>query len=102
MKVLETVLSFFLTLAQVIFPRKRKPSPSDRPCPPPQPRPPVPPLPLEGETEVTLACIGGILSLLKNNQPPPTFPRIPTPSPSSPDPQRHPSAALAGNLRLPH
>ena len=27
MKVLETVLSFFLTLAQVIFPRKRKPSP---------------------------------------------------------------------------
>ena len=25
MKVLETVLSFFLTLAQVIFPRKRKP-----------------------------------------------------------------------------
>ena len=24
MKVLETVLSFFLTLAQVIFPRKRK------------------------------------------------------------------------------
>ena len=37
MKVLETVLSFFLTLAQVIFPRKRKPSPSDRPCPPPQP-----------------------------------------------------------------
>ena len=48
MKVLETVLSFFLTLAQIIFPRKRKPSPSDRPCPPPQPRPPVPPLPLEG------------------------------------------------------
>ncbi len=48
MKVLETVLSFFLTLAQVIFPRKRKPSPSDRPCPPPQPLPPVPPLPLEG------------------------------------------------------
>lgn len=48
MKVLETVLSFFLTLAQVIFPRKRKPSPSDRPCPPPQPRPPVPPVPLEG------------------------------------------------------
>ena len=48
MKVLETVLSFFLTLAQVIFPRKRKPSPSDRPCPPPQPPPPVPPLPLEG------------------------------------------------------
>ena len=46
MKVLETVLSFFLTLAQVIFPRKRKPSPSDRPCPPPQPLPPVPPLPL--------------------------------------------------------
>ena len=40
MKVLETVLSFFLTLAQVIFPRKRKPSPSDRPCPPPQPLPP--------------------------------------------------------------
>lgn len=32
MKVLETVLSFFLTLAQVIFPHKRKPSPSDRPC----------------------------------------------------------------------
>lgn len=48
MKVLETVLNFFLTLAQVIFPRKRKPSPSDRPCPPPQPPPPVPPLPLEG------------------------------------------------------
>ena len=47
MKVLETVLNFFLTLAQVIFPRKRKPSPSDRPCPPPQPLPPVPPLPLE-------------------------------------------------------
>ena len=48
MKVLETVLNFFLTLAQVIFPHKRKPSPSDRPCPPPQPLPPVPPLPLEG------------------------------------------------------
>ena len=47
MKVLETVLNFLLTLAQVIFPRKRKPSPSDRPCPPPQPPPPVPPLPLE-------------------------------------------------------
>ena len=46
MKVLETVLSFFLTLAQVIFPRKRKPSPSDRPCPPaPALPPPVPPLP---------------------------------------------------------
>lgn len=78
MKVLETVLNFFLTLAQVIFPRKRKPSPSDRPCPPPQPPLPVPPLPLEGgETEVTLACIGGILSLLKNNQPPPHIPKNP-------------------------
>lgn len=45
MKLLETVLNFLLTLAQVIFPRKRKPSPNDRPCPSPLPRPP---LPLEG------------------------------------------------------
>lgn len=31
----------------------------------------------KGETEVTLACIGGILSLLKNNQPPPHIPKNP-------------------------
>ena len=90
MKVLETVLSFFLTLAQVIFPRKRKPSPSDRPCPPPQPLPPVPPLPLKGETEVTLACIGGILSLLKNNQPPPHIPKNPDAPPPLPPTTSHP------------
>lgn len=36
----------------------------------------------KGETEVTLACIGGILSLLKNNQPPPHIPKNPdTPLP---------------------
>ena len=76
MKVLETVLSFFLTLAQVIFPRKRKPSPSDRPCPPPQPPPPVPPLPLEGGN----GSDPGLHrrdSLLKNNQPPPHIPKNP-------------------------
>ena len=74
MKVLETVLSFFLTLAQVIFPRKRKPSPSDR----------------KGETEVTLACIGGILSLLKNNQPPPHIPKNPDAPPPLPPTTSHP------------
>ena len=50
MKVLETVLSFFLTLAQVIFPRKRKPSPSDRPCPPHIPKNPDTPPPLPPTT----------------------------------------------------
>ena len=76
MKVLETVLSFFLTLAQVIFPRKRKPSPSDRPCPPPQPRPPVPPLPLEGGN----GSDPGLHrrdSLPPENQPPPHIPKNP-------------------------
>ena len=68
MKVLETVLSFFLTLAQIIFPRKRKPSPSDRPCPPPQPRPPVPPLPriptpLFPRPQATLSRLAGNLRL---------------------------------------
>ena len=83
MKVLETVLSFFLTLAQVIFPRKRKPSPSDRPCPPPQPLPPVPPLPLEGG----------------NGSDPGLHRRIPTPLPLFPRPPATLSR-LAGNLRL--
>lgn len=66
MKLLETVLNFLLTLAQVIFPRKRKPSPTTvlvlLPC--------LVLLSLwKGETEVTLASIGGILSLLKGNRP---------------------------------
>jgi hypothetical protein len=96
MKVLETVLSFFLTLAQVIFPRKRKPSPSDRPCPPPQPLPPVPPLPLEGGN-------GSDPGLHRRDSLPPeeqpTFPRIPTPLPLFPRPPATLSR-LAGNLRL--
>lgn len=81
MKVLETVLSFFLTLAQVIFPRKRKPSPSDRPCPPPQPLPPVPPLPLEGGN-------GSDPGLHRRDSLPPE--EQPTPSPHSQE-SRHPS-----------
>ena len=87
MKVLETVLSFFLTLAQIIFPRKRKPSPSDRPCPPPQPRPPVPPLPLEGGN-------GSDPGLHRRDSLPPE--EQPTPSPHSQESRRR----LAGNLRL--
>ena len=92
MKVLETVLNFFLTLAQVIFPRKRKPSPSDRPCPPPQPLPPVPPLPLEGGN-------GSDPGLHRRDSLPPE--EQPTPSPHSQDP-RPPAtlSRLAGNLRL--
>ena len=85
MKVLETVLSFFLTLAQVIFPRKRKPSPSDRPCPPPQPLPPVPPLPLEGGN-------GSDPGLHRRDSLPPE--EQPTPSPPAT------LSRLAGNLRL--
>lgn len=100
MKVLETVLSFFLTLAQVIFPRKRKPSPSDRPCPPPQPRPPVPPLPLEGGN-------GSDPGLHRRDSLPPEEQPTPSPhsqesrrpSPSSPRPPATLSR-LAGNLRL--
>lgn len=98
MKVLETVLNFFLTLAQVIFPRKRKPSPSDRPCPPPQPPPPVPPLPLEGGN----GSDPGLHrrdSLPPEEQPTPlpTFPRIPTPLFPRPPATL---SRLAGNLRL--
>jgi len=96
MKVLETVLSFFLTLAQVIFPRKRKPSPSDRPCPPPQPLPPVPPLPLEGGN-------GSDPGLHRRDSLPPEEQSTPSPhsqesrrpSPSSPDHQP-PSADWLG------
>ena len=90
MKVLETVLSFFLTLAQVIFPRKRKPSPSDRPCPPPQPLPPVPPLPLEGGN-------GSDPGLHRRDSLPPE--EQPTPPPLFPRPPATLSR-LAGNLRL--
>ncbi len=81
MKVLETVLNFFLTLAQVIFPRKRKPSPSDRPCPPPQPPPPVPvpPLPLEGGN-------GSDPGLHRRDSLPPE--EQPTPSPHSQESRR--------------
>ena len=86
MKVLETVLSFFLTLAQVIFPRTRKPSPSD---PPSLFRLSLRSL-WKGETEVTLACIGGILSLLKNNQPPPHIPKNPDAPPPLPPTTSHP------------
>ena len=100
MKVLETVLSFFLTLAQVIFPRKRKPSPSDRPCPPPQPLPPVPPLPPEGGN-------GSDPGLHRRDSLPPE--EQPTPSPHIPkNPDAPPLfprppatlSRLAGNLRL--
>lgn len=74
MKVLETVLNFLLTLAQVIFPRKRKPSPSDRPCPSPLPRPPLPPLPLEGGN-------GSDLSLHRRDSLPPEEQPAPSPHP---------------------
>ena len=89
MKVLETVLSFFLTLAQVIFPRKRKPSPSDRPCPPPQPRPPVPPLPLEGGN----GSDPGLHrrdSLPPEEQPTPHIPKNPDTPPPLPPTTSHP------------
>lgn len=44
----------------------------------------------KGETEVTLACIGGILSLLKNNQPPPHIPKNPDAPPPLPPTTSHP------------
>lgn len=47
MKVLETILNFLVTLAQIIFPRKQNPAPGNSPCPSPLPLPPVPPLPVE-------------------------------------------------------
>ena len=88
MKVLETVLSFFLTLAQIIFPRKRKPSPSDRPCPPPQPRPPVPPLPLEGGN----GSDPGLhrRDSLPPEEPPPHIPKNPDAPPPLPPTTSHP------------
>jgi len=39
---------------------------------------------------VTLACIGGILSLLKNNQPPPHIPKNPDTPPPLPPTTSHP------------
>ena len=44
----------------------------------------------KGETEVTLACIGGILSLLKNNHPPPHIPKNPDAPPPLPPTTSHP------------
>ena len=44
----------------------------------------------KGETDVTLACIGGILSLLKNNQPPPHIPKNPDAPPPHPPTTRPP------------
>ena len=64
MNVLETILSFLTTLARIIFPRRKRPVAGDDLCPYPLPEPPIPPLPVERETEVTLAALGAILSLL--------------------------------------
>lgn len=66
MKVLETILSFLVTLAQVIFPRKQNPAPGNSPCPSPLPLPPVPPLPVErGDGSAPGMHRGGILWLTR-------------------------------------
>lgn len=56
MDVLKTILSFLTTLAQIIFPRRKRPAAGDCPCPNPLPAPAGPPVSLDtgdgGDTEL--------------------------------------------------
>ena len=72
MNVLETILSFLTTLARIIFPRRKRPVAGDDLCPCPLPEPPILLSLWKGETEVTLAALGAILSLLSPRPPKPT------------------------------
>lgn len=72
MNILETILNFITTLARVIFPRRKQPVAGDNLCPCPLPEPPIPTLPVEGDTEMTLAALGAILSLLSPGPSKPT------------------------------